>query len=252
MSTWLVTYVMVPLVKYLVILGIVMTLVAWTTFFERKLLAYMQARVGPNRAGPKGWLQPIADGVKLMTKEDIVPARAERIIHLLGPILVFVPAVLLFSVIPFGEQTTLFGLLSQPTTLYVTDVNIGMILILAMSSIGVYGLILGGWASNNKYSLMGGLRSAAQMVSYEIPQGFAVVSILILGGSLSLVRIVQAQQESHMWFIFPGFLAFFIYIVCAVAETNRNPFDLPEAESELVGGYHTESSGMKFALFLLW
>ncbi|HPR63502.1 MAG TPA: NADH-quinone oxidoreductase subunit NuoH [Thermoanaerobaculia bacterium] len=251
MNSILLGLVVIPLIKYLVVVAIVMTIVAWSTWAERKILGFMQARIGPNRAGPIGLLQPIADGIKLITKEDIIPSRSEKFLHLLGPILVFVPALMLFSVIPFGGESTIFGLLKEPVTLYVTDVNIGMILVLALSSLGIYGLILGGWASNNKYSLMGGLRSAAQMVSYEIPQGFAIVAVLILAGSLSLVRIVEAQAESGMWFIFPGFIAFFIFFVCAVAETNRTPFDLPEAESELVAGYHTEYSGMKFALFFM-
>jgi len=251
MNDLLLGYVVLPLIKYAVVLAIVMTIVAWTTWLERRLMGFMQARLGPNRAGPFGLLQPIADGLKLFTKEDIVPTMAEKFLHLLGPILIFAPALLLFSVIPFGGESTLFGLLDEPIGLYVTDVNIGMILILALSSLGVYGLILGGYASNNKYSLMGGLRSAAQMVSYEIPQGFAVVGALILAGSLSLKEIVEAQLNSGMWFCFPGFVAFFVFFVCSVAETNRTPFDLPEAESELVGGYHTEYSGMKFALFFM-
>lgn len=251
MNEFLLGLVVIPIIKYLIAIAIVMTIVAWTTYAERKILGYMQARIGPNRAGPVGLLQPIADGIKLITKEDIVPASAEKFLHLLGPILIITPALLLFSIIPFGGESTLFGLLDEPITLYVTDINIGMIFILALSSLGVYGLILGGWASNNKYSLMGGLRSAAQMVSYEIPQGFAVVAVLILAGSLSLKQIVEAQAESGMWFVFPGFIAFFVFFVCTIAETNRTPFDLPEAESELVAGYHTEYSGMKFALFFM-
>ncbi|MDP3980371.1 MAG: NADH-quinone oxidoreductase subunit NuoH [Chlamydiota bacterium] len=243
--------IVLPLIKYLIILGVVMLIVAYSTFFERKILAYMQSRIGPNRAGPRGILQPIADGIKLITKEDIVPDRADKFLHLLGPLLVFVPSLLLFSVIPFGGETTFFGLLDNPVKLYLADINIGMIFILALSSLGVYGLILGGWASNNKYSLIGGLRSAAQMISYEVPQGFAIVAVLILSESLSLTKIIDAQANARIWFIFPGFIAFFIYFICAVAETNRNPFDLPEAESELVAGYHTEYSGMKFAFFYM-
>lgn len=241
MNELLWTYVGWPLVKILVILLALILLAAYLTFFERKLLAYMQIRLGPNRVGPKGWLQPIADALKLFVKEDLTPGFAEKFVFLLGPVLIIVPALVVFSVIPFGPSPKWF----------ITDVNIGVLFILAVSSIGVYGIILGGWASNNKFSLMGGLRSAAQMISYEVPMGFSVVTVLILAKSLSLVRIVEAQKEAGVWFIVPGFVAFFIYFVCGVAETNRNPFDLPEAESELVAGYHTEYSGMKFAFYFL-
>lgn len=241
MNELLWTYVGWPLVKILVILLALILLAAYLTFFERKLLAYMQIRLGPNRVGPRGWLQPIADALKLLVKEDLTPGFAEKFVFLLGPVLIIVPALVVFSVIPFGPTPTWF----------ITDVNIGVLFILAVSSIGVYGIILGGWASNNKFSLMGGLRSAAQMISYEVPMGFSVVTVLILAKSLSLVRIVEAQREAGVWFIVPGFVAFVIYFVCGVAETNRNPFDLPEAESELVAGYHTEYSGMKFAFYFL-
>ena len=177
-----------------------------------------------------------------------MPGRAEKFVFMLAPILIFAPALLVWSVIPLGENFTIFGIEITP---FLADINIAVLFVLAVSSVGVYGIILGGWSSNNKFSLMGGLRSAAQMVSYEVPMGFAIVSVLLMAGTLSLVGIVEAQREAGLWFIIPGILAFGIYFICGVAETNRNPFDLPEAESELVAGFHTEYSGMKFALFFL-
>jgi NADH-quinone oxidoreductase subunit H len=243
-----VAFLLVPLVKIVVILLAVILLAAYMSFFERKILAYMQIRIGPNRVGPRGWLQPIADAIKLLVKEDIVPARAEKLVYFLGPVLVVAPALVVFSVIPFGPAFKLFGYEVAP---YLTDVNIGILFILGVSSIGVYGVILGGWASNNKFSMMGGLRSAAQLVSYEVPMGLSVVTVLLMANSLSLVKIVEAQKQAGVWFFIPGIVAFFIYFVCGVAETNRNPFDLPEAESELVAGFHTEYSGMKFAFYFL-
>jgi len=244
-------FIVIPAVKIVAILAVLLLVVAYLTFFERKILAYLQVRLGPNRVGPKGWLQPIADAFKLLVKEDLIPSKAERFIFLLAPCLIIVPALLVWSVIPFTGETTVFGLLSEPIPAYLTDINIGILFVLGVSSVGVFGIILGGWASNSKFSLMGGLRSAAQMVSYEVPMGFAVVSVLLMAGSLSMVRIVEAQREAHLWFFLPGILALGIYFICGVAETNRNPFDLPEAESELVAGFHTEYSGMKFALFFL-
>lgn len=239
---------LIPLIKIVVLLGVVLLIVAYLTYAERKILAYMQVRLGPNRVGPKGWLQPIADGLKLFVKEDLLPGGAEKFVFLLAPSLIMVPALLMFAVIPFGEP---FKLGERTITPYLADVNIAILLLLGISSIGVFGIILGGWSSNSKFSLMGGLRSAAQMISYEIPMGFAVVSVLIMAGTLSLVGIVEAQRAAHIWFVFPGIVAFGIYWICGVAETNRNPFDLPEAEAELVAGFHTEYSGMKFALFFL-
>jgi NADH-quinone oxidoreductase subunit H len=251
MPSPLIAYLVIPLVKIIVILFALILIAAYLSFFERKILAYMQIRIGPNRVGPRGWLQPIADALKLFVKEDIIPTRAQKLVFFLGPVLVIIPALVVFSVIPFGPATTLFGLLKEPTLPYLTDINIGMLFVLGVSSVGIYGIILGGWASNNKFSLMGGLRSAAQLVSYEVPMGISVVTVLLMAGSLSLVEIVEAQRRGGIWFALPGFVAFFIYFVCGVAETNRNPFDLPEAESELVGGWHTEYSGMKWAFFFL-
>ncbi|HEY7114474.1 MAG TPA: NADH-quinone oxidoreductase subunit NuoH [Thermoanaerobaculia bacterium] len=216
---------------------------------ERRLMGFMQARLGPNRVGPKGTLQGLADLLKLVTKEDITPGGAEKSVHFLSPVLSVIPALTALALIPFGPPLRLSRTVSTP--LYVTDVNVGLLFLLAITSIGVYGIILGGWSSNNKYSLLGGLRSAAQLVSYEVPMGLALVSVLLMTRSLSLVEIVQRQERIHLWFLFPGLLAFFLYFVAGVAETNRNPFDLPEAESELVSGFNTEYSGVKFAFFFL-
>ncbi|MEJ2188384.1 MAG: NADH-quinone oxidoreductase subunit NuoH [Acidobacteriota bacterium] len=248
MTDPLMFYLVIPLIKVVVILGVLLLTVAYLTYAERKILAYVQARVGPNRVGPRGWLQPIADGLKLFVKEDLVPDRAEKLVFLVAPVLIFAPAIVVWSVIPFGETFSIRGIEIQP---FLADINIAILFVLAVSSIGIYGIILGGWSSNNKFSLMGGLRSAAQMVSYEVPLGFAVVSVLLMAGTLSLVGIVEAQREAGLWFIFPGILGFGIYFICGVAETNRNPFDLPEAEAELVAGFHTEYSGMKFAFFYM-
>ena len=248
MSDPLIQYLAIPLAKIVMILGVLLFIVAYLTLAERKVLAYMQVRIGPNRVGPRGLFQPIADVFKLFAKEDLVPANAEKFVFMLAPLLIFVPSFLVWAVIPFGEAFTIGGLTIEP---FMADINIAVLFVLGVSSIGVYGIILGGWSSNNKFSLMGGLRSAAQMVSYEVPLGFAVVSVLLMAGSLSLVSIVEAQRAAGVWFVIPGILGFAIYFVCGVAETNRNPFDLPEAESELVGGFHTEYSGMKFAFFFL-
>jgi NADH-quinone oxidoreductase subunit H len=238
------TYVKVVLLVAVVpaIIGFVIVLA------ERRLMGFMQARLGPNRVGPKGLLQGVADLLKLVTKEDITPARAEKAVYFLAPVLAVIPALTALAVIPFGPAIRI-GKVSTP--LWVTDVNIGLLFLLAITSIGVYGIILGGWASNNKYSLLGGLRSAAQLISYEVPMGLALVSVLLMTRSLSMVEIVQRQERLHLWFVFPGLVAFFLYFVSGVAETNRNPFDLPEAESELVSGFNTEYSGVKFAFFFL-
>jgi len=248
MTDPLIQYLVLPLAQTVVILLVLLGIVAYLTLAERKVLAYMQVRIGPNRVGPRGLLQPIADVFKLFAKEDLVPSQAERFVFVVAPLLIFVPSFLVWAVIPFGEAFTIAGVPIQP---FIADINIAILFVLGVSSVGIYGIILGGWSSNNKFSLMGGLRSAAQLVSYEVPRGFAVVSVLLMSGTLSLVGIVEAQRDMGVWFALPGILGFGIYFICGVAETNRNPFDLPEAESELVGGFHTEYSGMKFAFFFL-
>jgi NADH-quinone oxidoreductase subunit H len=237
-----------PALKILIFLFLgLLPLITYLVLAERKILGFMQARVGPNRVGPWGLLQPIADILKLLVKEDTIPTRAVRWAFVLGPCLVVAPALILFSVIPIGPPASRPGGLSW----FVTDVNTALLFVVAVATVGVYGLILGGWSSNNKFSLLGGLRSAAQMISYEVPQGLALVGPLMLAGTMSLVGIVESQRTAKMWFLFPQLVAFFLYVVAGVAESNRNPFDLPEAESELVAGYHTEYSGMRFALFFL-
>jgi NADH-quinone oxidoreductase subunit H len=240
MNKALMTYLIWPLVKFLIAFVIVQVIVAAMNWVERRLLGLFQARLGPNRVGPKGLLQIIADPIKFLLKEDIVPASAEKVAYFLGPVLPLIPAFLVFCLIPFGP----------PPTFTVTRVNVGLLLIIALTSTAVYGIILGGWASNNKYSLMGGLRSAAQMVSYEVPFGLSIVGVLMITGSLDLVTIVR-YQEVNAWNFISQIVACFIFLVSMNAENNRTPFDLPEAESELVAGYHTEYSAMKFAFFML-
>jgi NADH-quinone oxidoreductase subunit H len=198
------------------------------------------------RVGPHGLLQPIADGIKLMFKEDIVPRAADRTIYILAPAMALIPAFISFAVIPFGDRLQLFG---QTIDMVITDVNIGLLYLFGVASLGVYGIVLGGWASNNKYALLGGLRSAAQMISYELSMGLSVVGVLMLSQSLSLVRIVGAQSKA--WFILLQPIGFLIFLICAIAETNRAPFDLPEAETELVAGFHVEYSSMKFAMYFM-
>ncbi len=240
-------YAVSPAVKILALMFLgILPLITYLVLAERRILGFMQARLGPNRVGPFGLLQPIADVMKLLVKEDTMPRQAVKWAFVIAPCLVVAPALIVFAVIPMGPRPAGEGL-----AWYITDVNTGALFVIALATIGVYGLILGGWSSNNKFSLMGGLRSAAQMISYEVPQGLALVGPLMLAGSLSLVDIVEKQRTMHWWFVAPQIVAFFIYVVAGVAETNRNPFDLPEAESELVAGFHTEYSGMRFALFFL-
>ena len=243
-----VDFILIPLIKIVVVFLTLSLVVAYLTLLERKVIAFMQVRLGPMRVGPYGLLQPIADGLKLMLKEDIIPARADRLIFMMAPIITLIPAFIVFAVIPFGPSIELFG---REVTLYITDLNIGILYVLAISSIGILGVILGGWASNSKYPLLGALRSAAQMVSYEVALGFSIIGVLLLAGTLSLVEIVEAQRDGGYWYVFLQPVAFVLFFVCGVAETNRAPFDLPEAETELVAGFHTEYSGFRFSLFFL-
>ena len=241
------TLVLVDAIRSAIILGGVLTAFAYVTLLERRLLARFQLRVGPNRVGPLGLLQPLADGIKLIFKESFIPARADRFVFLVAPIISVVAALFVYAVIPIGPPVRLFG---REVPLVVADPNVGILLVLAASSIGVYGIILGGWASDNKYSLLGGLRSTAQVISYELTLGLAVLAVVMMAHSLSLVEIVRAQQ-SHPWFVVTQPVAFVLFLVAGLAETNRAPFDLPEAEQELIGGYQTEYGGFAFAMFYL-
>ena len=225
---------------------------AYVTLFERRLLARMQTRIGPNRVGPMGLLQPVADGIKLIFKEELIPRQADRTLFILAPVITVIPALIILAVIPFGPELSLFGRTVEQSI--AADINVGVLYLLAVSSIAVYGVTLAGWSSGNKYALLGGLRAAAQMVSYELALGLAFVVPILLAGSLSLREIVDAQQGFANWFIWKppvGILGFLILLISSLAEINRAPFDLPEAEQELVAGYHTEYSGMKFALFFM-
>ena len=236
-------------VKVLVVFAATMLTVLMMIYAERRVSAFIQGRLGPNRVGPQGLLQPIADGIKFLMKEDIIPDGVNKPIYLLAPVIMLIPALMTFAVIPFGSDITLFG---RQIPLQVADVNVGILYVLALTSIGVYGIVLAGWSSNSKYSLLGGLRSAAQLISYELAMGLAVVSIILLSGSLKLNDIV-ADQQGYLfsWNVFKQPLAFIIFLIAVYAETNRLPFDLSEAEQELVGGYHTEYSSIKFAMFFM-
>jgi NADH-quinone oxidoreductase subunit H len=231
-------YVGLILLKIIVVVSVIMLHVAYAPYFERKVIGHMQVRLGPMRVGPHGILQPIADGLKLFFKEDIIPANADKPVFYVAPVISLIAALSALAVIPFFEGFV------------VADINIGLLFILAMSSLGSYGIILAGWSSNSKYSFLGGLRSAAQVISYEIALGLSLVGVMMLAGSLNLTAIVKAQQHYPFgMFLIPQFIGCFVFTLSAIAETNRSPFDLPEAESELVAGYFVEYSGMRFALF---
>jgi NADH-quinone oxidoreductase subunit H len=247
-------FILVSVIKSLIVLVVLLTAVAYTVWLERKVVGHMQNRWGPTRVGPFGLLQPAADGLKFLFKEDLTPPHVYKPLFLAAPMMALIFALTSISVIPFGNSITIGG---TNIPLQITDLNIGLLLILGVTSMGVYGVALAGWSSNNKYSLLGGLRASAQMVSYEIALGLSLVGVLIQSGSFSLRTIVEAQGGRFWgfiprWNIFHGqFIGFFIYLMAAYAETNRIPFDLPEAETELVAGYHTEYSSMKFAMFFM-
>ncbi|HHW75555.1 MAG TPA: NADH-quinone oxidoreductase subunit NuoH [Xanthomonadaceae bacterium] len=232
--------VIIILLKILVVLLPLLGAVAYLTFAERKIIGYMQIRIGPNRVGPKGWLQPIADAMKLMFKEIVIPTRANRFLFVLAPMVAFGPALAAWAVIPFGDGMVISGL------------DAGLLYLLALTSLGVYGVIIAGWSSNSKYAFLGSMRSAAQIVSYEIAMGFALVGVLMAAGSLNLNQVVLAQQGSLLhWFWLPLLPLFLVYFISGVAETNRAPFDVAEGESEIVAGFHVDYSGMAFAVFFL-
>ena len=248
------TFILVSVIKSALTLFVLLTAVAYTVWLERKVVGHMQNRWGPTRVGPFGLLQPAADGIKFLFKEDLTPPHVYKPLYIAAPVLAVVFALTSISVIPIGNWISIFGV---HTPLQITDVNIGLLMILGVTSMGVYGVALAGWSSNNKYSLLGGLRASAQMVSYEISLGLSLVGVLIMSGSFSLRAIVDAQGGTFWgfiprWNIFQGqIIGFLVYLVAAYAETNRIPFDLPEAETELVAGYHTEYSAMKFAMFFM-
>ncbi|HXG65123.1 MAG TPA: NADH-quinone oxidoreductase subunit NuoH [Blastocatellia bacterium] len=233
-------YIVWPLIQIVIVLFIVLTAVAYLVYLERKVSAFIQARLGPMRVGPWGLLQPAADGIKLLLKEDIIPLKADKAVFAIAPIISVVAALVVLSVVPWGAAWAT-----------IANINIGLLFILAVSSVGVLGLVLAGWASNSKYSLLGALRSSAQMVSYEVGMGLSIIGALMFARTLSMSEIVEAQQADAVWYVFFQPLGFLVYVVSALGETNRAPFDLPEAESELVAGYHTEYSGFRWALFFM-
>ena len=236
-----VQYVLVTILKILVVLVPIILSVAYFTYWERKIIGWMQVRIGPNRVGWKGLLQPFADVLKMLIKEVVIPANANRFLFLTAPVLSLVPALVVWAAVPFSDKFV------------IANINAGLLYVLALTSLGVYGVILAGWASNSKYALLGAMRSAAQIVAYEIAMGFALVGVLMAGGSLNLGEIILAQQGTSIlgWFVWPLFPLFLVYFISGVAETNRAPFDVAEGESEIVAGFHVEYSGIGFALFFL-
>jgi NADH-quinone oxidoreductase subunit H len=245
MAIWILGFILL-LIKLIIVLVVLLVSAGWLVWAERKLLGRLQVRFGPNRAGKFGFFQPVADIVKLLTKEDTMPGEADTSIFLYAPAVVAITTLLLFAVIPFGEGFTLLG---RPVPMIITDLNIGILYVLALLSLGVYGVALGGWASNSKYSLLGGMRGAAQMISYELPLALSLVPVVMLAGSFSLVDIVNAQARYPFILVQP--VSFVLFFISAAAEIKRIPYDLPEAENELIAGFHTEYSGMRFGLYFL-
>jgi len=246
-------FVVAMLVKILVVFGVSLGIVAYATWVERKVIGHMQTRLGPMETGWHGLLQPIADGLKLFFKEDIIPAEASKVPFILAPMMILIPSLITIAVVPFGSDMTLnLGGKSYVIPLQITDLNVGVLYVLAMAGLGVYGITLAGWASNSKYSLLGGVRASAQMISYELAAGLAIVAVFMLSETLSLREIVAQQSSSiFSWYIWKQPLAFCLFVVTGMAEINRTPFDMPEAESELVSGFCTEYSSMKYALFFM-
>ncbi len=243
----------ITVAKIALVLFVVLTAVAYLTYAERRISAFIQDRYGPNRVGPLGLLQPLADGIKFIFKEDVIPERANKSMYVLAPAFALITALAALAVIPIGRgvHTDVFGLLNDPVFIkfQIADLNVGLLYVLAISSLSVYGVVLGGWSSNSKYSLIGGLRGAAQMISYELALGLSILGVIAVTGSLRLGDIIEAQEK--MWFVIPSFIGFVVFVVSAFAETNRLPFDLAEAEPEIVAGYHTEYGSMKFAMFFM-
>lgn len=234
------------IIKIIIVFGVLITMVAYLTLAERRISAFVQDRLGPNRVGPEGFFQPLADGIKNFMKEDIIPDHVNKPFFVLAPFIIAVPALITFAVIPFGGMVPIFG---RDLQLRIADIDVGLLYIFAISSLSVYGIVLAGWSSNNKYSLLGGLRSSAQMISYEVAMGLSVIGVLMISESLRLSQVVLGQ--AGMWNIVRQPLGFIVFVGAVMAESNRLPFDLPEAEPELVAGYHTEYSSMKFSMFFI-
>jgi NADH-quinone oxidoreductase subunit H len=239
----------IHLIKIACVIGVMLTIVAYTVLAERKVSAWIQDRIGPNRVGPRGLLQPLADGLKFVFKEDVLPHHVNKVYFTLAPMIAMVPALITIAVVPWGSQLVIPGL-AEPVKGVIADLNVGILFVFAIASLGVYGIVLAGWSSNSKYPFLGGIRSSAQMISYEVCMGLSVVPVFMQVGSLNLMKVVEYQAH-HTWLALCQPLSCFIFMVSAFAETNRLPFDLPEAEQELVGGYHTEYSSMKFAMFFM-